>query len=302
MNAIELRQDADLGVMKELADAMLKSGFFPDAKSVGAAMVKVMAGREIGLGPVESMRSLNIVKGRLDLSADLLAQRVKQHPAYDYRVIELDNTHCIIDFFQGSEMVGRSSFDDEDRKLAGLELEEDGPNGKYMTPWAKYPRNMYFARAMSNGVGWFCPDVVASLPLPGSFVDGSGNDAPVDPSTITVGSGDPTEAAASSTSFTDESTALSGTGEAATDAGGVATPPSADRSGGDGADATVATAASASPPEPHEHIAGPQRLASGKALCIFELPTGLTCGVPFKPAPTVHTAPIDETEERKDIA
>lgn len=174
--ALERFDEQAQNELQALGDAMLKSGLFgSDLKSVAAAMVKVMAGREIGLGPVEAMRSLNIVKGKLDLSSDLLAQRVRMHPRYDYRVVELDNAHCILEFMRDGEPIGVSKFDDDDRALAGLALEESGPNGMYLTPWAKYPRNMMFARAMSNGVAWYCPDVVASLPMPVAIdVDGAG--------------------------------------------------------------------------------------------------------------------------------
>jgi len=31
--------------------------------------------------------------------------------------------------------------------------------------WKKYPRNMLFSRAMSNGAKWHCPDVGAGAPI-----------------------------------------------------------------------------------------------------------------------------------------
>jgi hypothetical protein len=52
------------------------------------------------------------------------------------------------------------------------------------------------------------------------------------------------------------------------------------------------------PDEPHEHVPG-QRLASGKALCIWEDSHGSVCGKPFDPKPTVLTAPV---QERADLA
>jgi hypothetical protein len=48
------------------------------------------------------------------------------------------------------QTIGVSSFTMEDAKRAGL---SGGDN------WKKYPRNMLFARAMSNGAKWYCPDV-----------------------------------------------------------------------------------------------------------------------------------------------
>ena len=31
--------------------------------------------------------------------------------------------------------------------------------------WRKYPKNMLFARAISNGVKWHCPDVMNGQPV-----------------------------------------------------------------------------------------------------------------------------------------
>jgi hypothetical protein len=59
--------------------------------------------------------------------------------------------------------------------------------------------------------------------------------------------------------------------------------------------ADVTAPASSSVPEPHDHVAGPRKLASGKVLCSL-------CGRSFKPAPTIHTAPIEPEEERLDLA
>ena len=37
--------------------------------------------------------------------------------------------------------------------------------------------------------------------------------------------------------------------------------------------------------EPHQHIAGPKKLASGKALCVYEFASGKVCGAAFRPEP-----------------
>lgn len=54
------------------------------------------------------------------------------------------------------------------------------------------------------------------------------------------------------------------------------------------------------PPEPHEHIPG-RPLSNGNHLCKFEFPDGRVCGKSFRLAPTIHTAPVEEVEVRKDL-
>ena len=132
-----------------LGQTIVKSGFFSDARDASQAVVKVLAGRELGFGPVASMTGIYVVKGRVTLSANLIASAVKRSGVYNYRVKQHDGKVCEIEFFENGQSVGVSSFSMEDAKAAGL----GGDN------WHKYPRNMLFARAMSNGAKWYCPDV-----------------------------------------------------------------------------------------------------------------------------------------------
>ena len=70
----------------QVARAFQESGLFPDLRSEAQAFVKIVAGQELGLGPLASVSGLNVIKGRVTFSANLLASMVKRHPSYDYRV------------------------------------------------------------------------------------------------------------------------------------------------------------------------------------------------------------------------
>ena len=147
-----------------LARYFQQSGLFPDLQSEAQAYVKVVAGRELGLGPLASVSGLNVIKGRVTFSANLLASMVKRHPRYDYRVAEHNERGCRIVFTEGGEEIGISTFTMDDAKRAGL----GGMN------WNKYPQAMLFARALTQGVRWFCPDVTAGAPAysPEEIADG----------------------------------------------------------------------------------------------------------------------------------
>ena len=146
--AVAIKDDMTLS---ELGQVLVKSGFFADSRDASQAIVKVLAGRELGFGPIASMTGFYIVKGRVSMSANLMAAAVKRSGRYDFRVRKLDNVEAAIEFLEhiGSEWVslGVSSFTVEDAKRAGTQNLE------------KFPRNMLYARAMSNGVKWFCADV-----------------------------------------------------------------------------------------------------------------------------------------------
>lgn len=165
-NQLAVIQPEQFETTQRVAKAMVASGYFQDAKEVGQAVVKIMAGQEMGLPAFAAMTSIHVIKGKPVLGANALATLVKSHPHYDYQVKQLDAKGCTIAFFENGQHVGDSSFNTADAKAAGL----SGGN------WQKFPRNMYFARAISNGAKWFTPGIFGGAPVytPDEF------DAPVD--------------------------------------------------------------------------------------------------------------------------
>jgi len=136
----------------QMAEVFSESGMFPDIKTQAEAVVKILAGKEMGLTPFESMNALYIVNGKLALVSNVMARIVKKSNKYDYKIDKLDNEECTISFFTingEKELLGKSTFTRKDAAAAGI-INKD--------VWKNYPRNMLFARALSNGVRWFCPD------------------------------------------------------------------------------------------------------------------------------------------------
>lgn len=135
----------------ELGKILAASGFFDDVKQAAQAVVKILAGREIGIGPIAAMTGIHIIKGKPAVGAGIIASAIKRSGRYNYRIKQHDNTVCAIEFFERNgdkwESVGISTFTIEDAKKAGTQNLD------------KYPRNMLFARAISNGARWYTPDI-----------------------------------------------------------------------------------------------------------------------------------------------
>jgi len=146
-NKLVTVQQLPIAELMSLAKAFAESGMFADTKSAAQAIVKIQAGQEIGIPPFAAMTGIHIIQGKPTIGAGLIASRVKGSGKYDYKVIEASDKNCSIDFYQGKEKIGNSSFSIEDAKKA-LTKNID-----------KFPKNMLFARAISNGVKWYCPDV-----------------------------------------------------------------------------------------------------------------------------------------------
>lgn len=152
---LAVRDEVNVGDLRQTAQLLAMSGYF-EAKGNGEQAVaqlatKILAGREMGFGPFASVNGIHLIQGKPTVSANLMAAAVKASGRYDYRVRQMDEEAVKIEFFQvvGAklESLGVSEFTQADAKKAGTQNLQ------------KFARNMMFARAMSNGVRWYCPDV-----------------------------------------------------------------------------------------------------------------------------------------------
>jgi hypothetical protein len=154
--ALTVRQNSgitNLADLQQVGQIFVKSGFFADTKDAAQAMVKVMAGAELGFSPIASMTGIYIVKGKVSLSANLMAAAIKRSGRYNYRVAKGHPTAdvCEITFLERIdgkwEEIGTSAFTKTDAAKAQTQNMD------------KFARNMLFARAMSNGARWYCADI-----------------------------------------------------------------------------------------------------------------------------------------------
>ena len=146
----------DLKQPFELADVFKNSGMFPDCKTQAQGVVKILAGRELGLTPFQSMSGIYLVNGRLALQSNVMSGLVRKSKRYDFQVVKIDDEGCTIDFFDISDKeskvkLGTSSFGKTDAAKSGKINSET---------YKAYPRNMYYARALANGARWYCPDAI----------------------------------------------------------------------------------------------------------------------------------------------
>lgn len=158
----EIRQ-ADITNFIEIAKQLALTGYFLDEdrsldpqKLQARAFAKIMAGHELGIGPMASMQNVHIIKGKTSLGYSLVGGMIRRHPAYDYNVTEHDDKKCTIEFYriEGQEktLMGEPiTWTIEMAKRAGLVKESSG--------WVKHPEDYLFARCMTAGARRYCPDV-----------------------------------------------------------------------------------------------------------------------------------------------
>lgn len=154
----------------QLANWLAKSGYFRDAQGGLQAFAKLMFGRDLGLSATAALTGIHIVEGKPEISANIQAQMVRTYVGpegerYDFKRLEHTNEKCRIEFFRRRlgeewESLGVEEYTIEDAERA--ELTSPTRNGK-PSNYTKFPRNMLFARCMSNGTAFLCPEVTDGI-------------------------------------------------------------------------------------------------------------------------------------------
>lgn len=153
---------SDMPDLMTLGKLLVASGYFTDARDQAKAVVKVLAGRELGLPPIAAMTGIHIVEGKPTLGSNLYASFLRKHPLYDYRVKEASRTACEVVFLRGktkdAEVLGTYRMTLKEATEAGLTHGRSGVKHN----WKAHPDAMLFARVISQGTRIYCPDVFDS--------------------------------------------------------------------------------------------------------------------------------------------
>lgn len=174
--------DDEITRMGRTAQALAASGIYKDVRSAEQAFAKLVVGRSLRIGDHQAL-SLYIIDGKVEVPYNLMGAFVRRREGYDYRPAwlkkdkgdrpvavwcdeeELTDTRDVVGaaiaFTVDGEQRGISRWTIEDSVRAGLERDRGGKTSLHK----KFPRNMFLARAMSNGIKWFVPEVAEGMPI-----------------------------------------------------------------------------------------------------------------------------------------
>ena len=141
--------------LARVSKVFAESGYFKGTKDAAQAAVKILAGMEMGIGSFAAMSGMHVIEGKVEPGANLIASFFRRHPNYDYHIKTLTDSECIIIVLMDGEIIGESTFTDKDASKAGLTGRQN---------WKSYPRNMLFARAISNAHRFYAPDLFGGAP------------------------------------------------------------------------------------------------------------------------------------------
>lgn len=142
--------------VNDLAERFAKSSLLPKSMQGKAAdvLVTIMAGQEMGLSPMASLRAIHVIDGKPVLSADGMTALVlgSGKAVYFERIEDSDTSVTYETLRQGAKTPRRCTWTMQMAKVAGLNLKDN---------WRQYPRAMLASRAKSELARDVYPDVLA---------------------------------------------------------------------------------------------------------------------------------------------
>lgn len=150
--------------MFQLAQVFVKSGLLPQSvKTAETALAIMLAGREMGLPPMQSFRGLYVVNGQVTMSAQHMAAKLIEAGVV-YIIREMTADACEIEFRRSNGMHLAYRYTMEDAKTAQLTDKDN---------WKKFAKDMLYNRCMALGARKVAPDVLAGMYTPDEIAGAS---------------------------------------------------------------------------------------------------------------------------------
>jgi len=119
----------------------------------GKLMMTVLAGRELGMGPMEALRSFYLVNGNFTVYGAAVVTQLKRH-GYRLKWGECSDRKATVTLTAPDGETHSETYTIEEAAKAGLTTDPKKEN------WRKYPARMLRWKAVGQGVRFFCPEVL----------------------------------------------------------------------------------------------------------------------------------------------
>lgn len=166
--AIQHAPTPDYALMMRVGAELSKSRFLPEAvKTPEQAFAIIVAGQELGLPPMQALRSIVLVKGKVTLSSELMLA-LTSRAGVRHEWTETTDERVTLKLTRPGYAAHVETYSMDDVKKAG------NAGGMY----SKYPRNMLRARCVSNACRAYCPDILMGVYVEGELDDPIPTDEP----------------------------------------------------------------------------------------------------------------------------
>jgi len=156
-NGYELAMSTESGGLSQMLElaSRLKgaTGMVPEhLKSEGQILATILAGRELGLGPMAAMRGLHVVRGKVGADYSLWVALLKRN-GYKVEWLEKSAERCTLKLTAPDGSTHKETWDKDRAVKAGLWNSGEG--------WKKYPETMLSARCVTSAGRAFAAEVLA---------------------------------------------------------------------------------------------------------------------------------------------
>jgi hypothetical protein len=164
----------------DLANKIADTDFVPKEfrRKPAAVAAAIMYGREIGLQPMSSLRSVNVIHGTPSLESEAMRALILSH-GHHLRFVETTATRCIMEGCRrGSEDWTRVAYTMDEANQSG--------DAKKNPNYRSRPQEMMIARATSRLARMVFADVIGGLATPEEIDTAGEAPPPASPQTVTV--------------------------------------------------------------------------------------------------------------------
>jgi hypothetical protein len=147
---------SDWDILRHQADTLVKSGFLPTAINTWQkATAMIMYGKELGMGPMESIQSIDVIQGKPTQKPQSMKAMVhKKLPGAVFRVVKSDDKSCEIEAARPGDTVTKFIFTIEDAARLGLTNKDN---------WKKQPKVMLQWRCIGHVARTVFPDCLSGV-------------------------------------------------------------------------------------------------------------------------------------------
>lgn len=167
----------ELEQLGRLCHTLAQAPFYQKLGAGGVLAIWLTA-RELNLPPMMALNGgLHNIEGKVSMSAQLMNMMII-NAGHEIDVLYLTDQGCAIRFTRvyknGKRKSDEYEFSMKDAQRAKY-FGEPGPNGTWLSKpkanWTMYPRDMFFARALSGGAKKFLPEVMMNCYVFGEIED-----------------------------------------------------------------------------------------------------------------------------------
>lgn len=157
-SSLALVQPSEWSMLMQMAEYLAASGFLPQSvSSPQKAVAIILAGRELGIAPWQSLSTINVIQGKPTISPQLMLALINRSGELADMTVEDDGQRCVVTMTRRGRTPHSEAFSMADAQAMGLAGKDN---------WKKQAPVMRKWRAVAACARVVFPDVILGLYTP----------------------------------------------------------------------------------------------------------------------------------------